>query len=428
MQVTKKNLSDTKVQLEVKADDATLTSIKEEVLQHLAQDMRLSGFRQGKAPLALVEKNANPATLQTEFLDKAINAVYGKAIDDQKLRPVSQPQVKIVKFVPFSTLELEFEMEVVGEIKLPDYKKTKKAKKTIKVTAKDIDEVLDQLRTREAEKKDVDRAAKTGDQVWIDFTGVDAKTKEPIKGADGKDYPLILGSKTFIPGFEEELIGLKKDDKKTFVITFPKDYSVPSLQERKVEFAITVNKIMEVVEPKLDDAFAAKVGPFKTINALKDDIKTQLQSEKQYQADREYADELLREITAKAKAAVPAILVDEQVERIITDLKQNLLYRAQTWAEYLEEQGVSEEEYRTKQRPEAELRVKAGLVLGEIAEQEKIRVTPEELEIRIQLLKGQYPDAKMQEELAKPESRREIASRMVSEKTMEKITGYASAK
>ena len=209
MQVTKKNLSETKVQLVLVANEKQLTAAKKATLAVLGKEMRLPGFRQGKAPEALVEKNANPATLQSEFLERAVNLLYVTALSEENLRPVAQPEVKISKFVPFETLEVEIEVEVVGKITLPDYKKIKLAKKKVTVTAKDVDAVLDQLKQRDAEKKDVTRASKNGDQVVIDFKGVDAKSKEAISGADGKDYPLTLGSNTFIPGFEENVVGMK---------------------------------------------------------------------------------------------------------------------------------------------------------------------------------------------------------------------------
>ena len=427
MQVTKKNLSDTNVQLTVIADAEQLQAAKKATLDHLAADVKLPGFRQGKAPATMVEKHADPTALQTEFLDRAMNLVYGTVIDQENLRPVSQPKVDIKKFVPFDTLELTFEVEIIGKIVLPDYKKMKKTRPVVKVTAKDVDGVISQLLKRDAEKKDVDRAAKQDDEVLLDFAGVDHKTKEAIKGADGKNYPLTLGSKTFIPGFEEEVVGLKKGAEKTFTITFPEDYGVPSLQKRKVDFTITVHKIQELVEPKLDDAFAAKVSPNKTVEALKGDIKKQLEIEKKNQAEREFNDEILLDITKKTKVTLPVSLVDEQIDRLVAEQKQNLMYRGQTWQEFLDEQKLTEEQYRESLREDAELRVKAGLVLGEIAEREKVAVSPEELEIRMQLLKGQYSDAQMQAELDKPESRREIASRMMSEKTVTKIAGYVAA-
>jgi trigger factor len=354
--------------------------------------------------------------------------MYSQALIDENIRPVAQPNVNLKKFVPFTTLEFEAEVEAIGEVKLPDYKKVKLEKKPVNVTAKDVDDVIDSLRTRMAEKNEVDRASKDGDEVWIDFEGRDAKTNEPIKGADGKDYPLALGSNTFIPGFEPELVGLKAGEDKEFTLTFPKDYGVPALQSKKVTFKATVKKVNEVVKPKVDDEFAAKVGPFKTAAELKIDVKKQITTEREQQNDRDYESELLSKISEKADVAVPKALVDEEIARLEREERQNIAYRGQTWQEHLAEEGVTEEEHRERNRPGAELRVKAGLVLAEIAEKEKIEVTPEELQIRIQLLKGQYSDPAMQAELDKPENQRELASRIMSEKTIEVLVNSASAK
>jgi trigger factor len=265
MQITTDQLAPTKLKLTITADQAELDTIKQHVLKNLAKNVKVQGFRAGKAPAHLVEKNTDPAVLQSEFLDHAINDLYVGLVEQQNLRPVAQPQINVTKFVPFTTLEFSAEVEVVGKIVLADYKKIKLTKAAVSVAAKDIDEVLANLQTRAAVKEPVKRAAKNGDEVVIDFTGTDAKTKEPIDGADGSDYPLLLGSNSFIPGFEEELIGLKADAKKSFDITFPKDYGAAELQNRKVTFAVTVKQVQELVKAKLDDAFAATVGPFKTV-------------------------------------------------------------------------------------------------------------------------------------------------------------------
>jgi trigger factor len=425
MQVTRNNLSDTKVQLTLVADEQQLKAAKQQTLQAMSKDIKLPGFRQGKVPLALVEKNANPNIMQQDFLERAMNVMYGQALDDEKLRPVAQPQVTVTKFVPFTTLEVEAEVDVIGAIKLMDYKKAKLAKEPAKVTADDVKAVVKQLQIREAERKDVDREAKDSDQVVIDFAGTDAKTKEPINGADGRSYPLVLGSGTFIPGFEPNIIGMKAGDQKTFDITFPKDYGVESLQERKVTFAVTAHKVQEIVEPKADDAFAAKVGPFKTMDELKADIKKQLEAEKQNQADRAYEEQLLNLVADKSAVAIPESLVEAEIARMEASERQELGMRGQTWQEHLEADGVTEEEHREKNREQATRRVKAGLVLAEVAEKEKIDITKDELDLRIQLLRGQYQDKAMQAELDKPENRRDIASRMLTEKTIAKLVTYA---
>ena len=428
MQVQKKKLSETKVELHIVADDAQLSEVKQLVLRHLARQVKTPGFRQGKAPLSIVEKQLDPATLQTEFLDEAVNRLYVAALQDEKVRPVAQPEVSLKKFVPYTTLELDVTVEAVGDVTLPDYTKIKVAQKAVKITAKDIDEVVEALQARIAERKEVKREAKAGDEVVVDFAGVDAKTNEPISGADGKGYPLVLGSNTFIPGFEDNLVGMKAGEEKSFTITFPKDYGVQALQNRKVTFTVTATKVHEVVKPKVDDDFAAKVGPVKTVAELKDDIKKQLEYERQAQADRDYESEILEKITEQAEVAIPKVLVDEEIARVELDEKQNLMYRGQTWEEHLKEEGVNETEHFEQKRPGAEKNVKAGLVLTEIANAEGITVTPEELEVRMQVLKSQYQDKQMQAELNKPESRREISNRMLTEKTLEKLKSYASAK
>jgi trigger factor len=428
MQVQKTQVNPTTIKLTIEADQGLLEDTRTQVLKRLARTVKMQGFRPGKAPLNLVEKNIDQNAYQQEFIDAALNRMYSQALIDQKVRPVAQPTVNIKKFVPFTTLEFEAEVEAIGDVKLPDYTKIKLEKKPVEISAKDVNDVIENLRTRMAEKKEVERASKDGDEVWIDFEGRDAKTDEPIKGGDGKDYPLVLGSNTFIPGFEPNLVGLKPGEDKEFTLTFPKDYGVQALQGKKVIFKATVKKVQEVVKPKVDDEFAAKVGPFKTATELKTDVKKQITAEREQQNDREYESDLLSKITEKAEVAVPKPLVDEELTRLEQEERQNIAYRGQTWQEHLDEEGVTEEEHREKNRPGAEMRVKAGLVLAEIAEKEKIDVTSEELQMRINLLKGQYTDAAMQSELDKPENQREIASRIMSEKTIDLLTRHAQGK
>lgn len=425
MQVTSKNLSDTQVELTIVADEAMLQATKEHVLKDLARDVNLAGFRKGHAPSVLIEKSVDQNLLQSQFLDHAINDLYVEAVTQEKVRPVAQPEVSVSKFVPFTTLEITVKVEVVGNVTLPDYKKIKVKKIVEATTDKDVEEVIQNLLRRDAEKKDVRRASKDGDEVVIDFNGVDAKTKEAIAGADGTDYPLILGSNTFIPGFEPELIGLKPGDEKTFDITFPKDYGAKELQNKKVSFTVTVKTVRELQEPKLDGKFAAKVGPFKSVQELKDDIKKQLETEKETQADRAFENQLVEKVASGAKVVLPKSLVDDEIDRMEAEEKRNLVYRGQTWQEHLESEGKTEEDHHEGMREQAELRVKSGLVLAEVAETEGLTVTDDELNDRIRMLKQQYNDAQMQAELDKPENRRELMSRLLTEKTIERLASYA---
>lgn len=425
MQVTLKSISDNVTKLTISANAADLASMKHHVVEKLAPRVSVPGFRKGKVPLEIVEKQLDPNTLQAEVLDEAINHYYGDAVAEKQLRVVSQPKVELTKFVPFTELEFTAEVEVIGKITLPDYKKITAKKPSVKVSAADVKEVLGRLQTQAAEYTEVDRAAKSGDRATIDFAGKDAKG-EPIANADGKDYPLALGSNSFIPGFEDNVIGLKKDETKEFTIPFPKDYGVKALQGKKVTFTVTVTKLEEAKTEELNDAFAAKVGPFKSLDELKADIEKQLGEERQRQAQQEFENQIIKELISKAKVTLPEALLAEQVEIVDREFKQNLAYRGETIKEYLENTNQTEEEYTEKElKPAAEERLKAGLILSEIAEAEKLTVTPEELEIRMQIMKGQYTDPQMQAELEKPEARRDIASRLLTEKTIAKLVSYA---
>jgi trigger factor len=424
MKITTKNSSPTKIELTITADQAQMDATKEHVLADLAKTVNLAGFRKGHAPKALVEKNVDQATLQSQFLDHAINDMYVAAVTKENLRPVATPEVTVTKFVPFTTLEFTATVEVVGKITLGDYKAVKVTKKSEKTTAEEVTAVVDDLRARDSKKEEVKRAAKDGDEVTIDFAGVDTKTKEPLEGGKGDDYPLVIGSNTFIPGFEPELIGLKAGDEKSFDVTFPKDYGAKELQNKKVTFTVTVKTVKEVKLPELTDELAAAVGPFKTVAELKADIKKQLQTEKDTQAQRTFESDLLEAVAKTAKADIPKVLIEEEVDRMEEEEKRNLVYRGQTWQEHLEAEGKTDAEHRDGLREQAEARVKTGLVLGEVAEAEKINVNDKELDDRIAELKKQYTDKKMQEELEKPENRRDLRSRVLTEKTIERLASF----
>ena len=427
MQVKRTNKSKNEVVLLISGDLVELGPIKDHILKdHFAKDIKIAGFRQGKAPLNLVEKNVDQSMFQSKFLDEALNNLYSAAISQEKLRAVDQPKIEIKKFVPYTLLEFEALVPVLGDIKLADYKKIK-LPSTVpkKVTDADVEAVLNNIQKQLAEKKDVNRAAKNNDQVFIDFKGVDENNK-PVNGADAKNYSLIIGSNNFIPGFESNLIDLKPGEEKSFTLTFPKDYSVKALANRKVTFTVNLIKVQELVEPPINDEFASNVGPFKSVKELEEDVRSQLLLEKQNEADRDYESKLLKEISSKSSVSIPEVLIDEEVEKRLADLKLNLSYRGQTLAEFLDEERTTEELYIQKNvKPEATERLKASIVLSEISELEKIPLTNEEVDARIQFMISQYQDPQSQAELSKPEARREIASRMLAEKTIKKLTEYS---
>jgi trigger factor len=421
MQIKLKPLNDTKISLNIVGDQSDLSKAKDISLAKLAPQVKVAGFRSGKVPKELVEKNLDPNYLQSQVLDEVVNNLFNEAVFEKKLRPVAQPKIELTKFVPYEQVEFNAEIEVIGSVKLPDYTKLGVKKQSKAVTEKDIDEVINRLTLQMAEFKEVDRPAKSGDRAWIDFEGKDSKGEE-VKGATGKEYPLALGSNSFIPGFEDAIIGMKTSEDKKFTIPFPKDYGVKALQGKKVTFKVKLVKLEETIKPALDDKLAEKAGPFKSLKDLKADIKKQLETENANISSREFEDNIVKTLAKKTKVELPEALINEQVEIVDREFQQNLSYRGENIKDYLANSNQSEEDYKKAELiPVAIERLKAGLALSEVAEKEGINITPEELEIRLQVLKGQYTDPKMQEELNQPSAKKDIASRLLTEKTIAKL-------
>jgi trigger factor len=346
MNIAKKELSDIAVSLYIVADESDIKIVKSQVVNKLSQDIKIPGFRPGKAPESMVEKNIDPAKLQSEFLEVSVNDLYRQAVVLEKLRPVEQPKITINKFVPYHTLEFNAEVTVIGKIKLADYKRVKLNQQTTEITEKEIDQTVDQLLTREAKKQVVDRVSKKGDEVVVDFEGVDAKTKKLIPGTRSKKYPVTLGSNTFIPGFETHLIGCKSGQEKEFIITFPGDYSVKGLQKRRVKFSVKIIDVKSVTKPALNDKLVDKFGPFKTVEELMTDIKKELTNEKKRLVEQTRHNELVTKVVEASSVAIPEIVVDNQVDFVVQNEKQRLISQGQTWEEYLELEGITEDEFR----------------------------------------------------------------------------------
>ena len=321
-------------------------------------------------------------------------------------------------------MEVEATIDVLPEITLGDYKKLKVKREVKKVAKSDIDEVLDRVKQNLAEKKEVKRVAKDGDEVILDFIG--KKDSEAFEGGTATDYSLTLGSGSFIPGFEEAIVGHKKGDTFEIPLKFPKDYHAEHLKGQPVVFEVTLKKITEVTLPELTDELAAKVGPFKTVQELTDDIERELTAQNERETDEKYKDELIGTLVKKSKVPVPDVLVDDQLKSIEQDTKQNLMYRGMSSEQYMEQMGYKDEdEWREKEfKPAAVRRVQSGLVLAELSKLEKIDVKREELDARHADMLAQYPN--MKEQLDAPEARRDLANRVITEKTLERLVALNS--
>lgn len=427
MQVQRTDISETKVKLTVELGLEDLAHAKQHELEQQAKNIKVTGFRKGKAPLNLVENQLDQNQLQANVINHAVNDSYSKAVEEQKLKTLNQPEVSIEKFVPYSELVYITEVEVMPNVKLGDYKKIKKTMPKITVSEKEVNDVVESLRGRMAVKEDSAHAAQNGDDVIIDFSGKDGKN-QPVAGASGKDYELNLGSKTFIPGFEEGLVGAKKGDKKELKLKFPKDYHAKNLAGSNITFDVEVKNVRSVKLPKLDDKLASSVGPFTTLLELKKDIKKQLTEQKTTEALNKVKDEIVEELVKSSKFAMPEILVNDQIAMLENDFNQNLLYRGITKQEYLKQEGFKDEDSwkQAELKPQAERRVAVGIILSAVAEAEQLQVSQQELAQRLEVYRNQY--AQQAEQFDTPEMQREVISRILTEKTVNLLADIALKK
>ena len=422
MNTTVKYLSDTRVRATIKVEATELKAAEQVALKKLSKTVKINGFRKGHVPLEVVKKNVDPNALAQETLENALSRAVAESFIENKLQALERPEVEVKKFVPGESLEFTAEADVLPKVKLGDYKKLKATEKKVSVAKKDVDEVVERIRKSMAEKKEVKRAAKLGDEAVIDFVG--KKDGEAFPGGTGNDYPLELGSGSFIPGFEEAIVGLKKGDKKDIELTFPKDYHAPDLKGKKVVFETTVKKINEKALPELNDEFAAKTGPFTSMSELTADIKRELEAQKKREASDELKDSLVKQLVAKSNVAVPAVLREDQVRSIEQDLMQNLMYQGLSIEQYWEQKGYKDRDawVKAEANEAADNRIKAGLVLSELSKVLKIEATADELADHLNTYRKQYANnPEMAKRFEEPEVQREVANRLITEKTVDEL-------
>lgn len=429
MKTTVKNISDTKVELTIVLGAEKLAIAEQVAATKLSRDIKVTGFRKGKAPLAVAIKNIDPQALQEAVLDNAISKAVAEAFVESKIQALDRPMVEIKKYVPGETLEFTAEAEILPKITLGDYKKLKAKIEKIEVSEKEVDEIIERMQKGYSEKKVVERAAKDGDEAVIDFVG--KKDGVVFDGGTGSDYPLVLGSGQFIPGFEEGVVGRKAGETFDLDLTFPADYGSAELKGAKVVFTTTLKTVNEMILPEVNDDFAAKAGPFKTVAELKEDIKRELTSQKERESKEKLKEDLVNQLVEVSNVPVPEILVSDQMKSIEQDFVNNLMYQGLSIDQYLENKNFESKEkwLETEVKEAAEKRVKAGLALAELSKAEKVEATADELAAQINGYRQQYANnANALKQFEQPEVQRDIANRLLTEKTVDLLVELNSKK
>ena len=419
MKTKVKNISDVKVELTISLGVEELKAAEQVALTKLAKEVKIEGFRKGKAPLEMVAAQVDQNVLGQEVIENALSKAVAEAFLKEKIQAINRPEVDVKKFVPGTELEFTATSEIMPKVELGDYKNLKVKKEKVSVSQKEVNETIDQILKNFAEKKEVKRAAKEGDEVVIDFLG--KKDGVAFDGGKAEKFPLELGSKSFIPGFEEGLIGKKAGDELSLDLKFPKDYHAKDLAGAKVVFEVKIHEVRENVLPEINEEFLSKLGEFKTKEDFEKQIKEDLKTQKQVEADDKFKDELVKKLAEVSKVPVPEILLEDQKQSIEMDMQQNLMYSGLSLDDYLKRMGKTREEWLENDvKAVAESRVKSGLALAELSKVEKIQSSVDELDARIAQLKEQYGNSKeVVKQLSSDDVRRNLANQILTEKTID---------
>ena len=418
MKTKAKKVSDTRVELVVTLDAKDLNSAREKALEKLAKEIKVEGFRKGKVPVEVAKKFIPENDLNAETIDFAVRSTVIAAFQEVEKSPLVLPNVTVTKYVPGETAEYTATADIIPEVKLGDYKRLEVKKPEAEVKEGDIEEVLENIAMSFAEKKVARKKAELGDEAVIDFVG--KRGGEEFAGGSAKDYKLVLGSGAFIPGFEDGIVGHESGDKFDLKLTFPKDYGVKDLAGAKVVFEVLVKQVNEVRKPAIDDKLAAKCGPFKTLDELKNDIRKNIEIQNNQRLEGKFKDDLVKALVKKSTVPAPEILISDQMRMIQDDMTRNAAAQGLSFEEFLERGGDTLEDWKKKVHGVAKERVKASLVLQNLAMEQKITVPDEEVAAKIAELKEVYkksPEAL--KNLKDPNVKIDIKNRLTIEKTLD---------
>lgn len=387
LQVEKLEHNMAKLTIEVEVD-AVEKALQAAYLKERGK-ITMPGFRKGKVPRQMIEKMYGPEIFYDEAANQMIPEAYGKAYDECELEIASQPSIDVVQLEKGKPFIFTAEVAVKPEVTLGEYKGLKVEKTSIEVTAEDVDKQIEQERERNARSVEVtDRAVEDKDEVVLDFEGsVDGV---PFDGGKGENYPLTIGSGSFIPGFEEQLIGVELEKEVEVKVTFPEEYQAEELAGKDAVFKCTVHAIKAKELPELDDEFASEVSEFDTLDEYKADIEKKLTEQKEAEAKTAKENQVVDQAVENAQMDIPAPMIDMQVRQMMNDMASRMQQQGLTLEQYMQFTGMTQEKMEEEFRPQAEKRIQTRLVLEAIVKAENIEVSDERLDEELQKMADAY--------------------------------------
>lgn len=349
----------------------------------------IPGFRKGKAPLAMLEKMYGAGIFYEDAANEVIDASYPKAAEESKEEIVSTPEIKVTQIEKGKAFIYEATVALKPEVTLGEYKGVEVKKAEAVVTDEDVENELTVARKKNGRLIDVeDGAIEDGDNTIIDFTGyIDDKT---FDGGAGTDYPLVIGSHSFIEGFEDQLIGKKKGETCDVNVTFPAEYHADELAGKPAKFVVTIKEVKRNELPELNDEFASEVSDFDTLDEYKADIRKKLQEKKEQDAKVENENNVIEKVVENAQMELPQPMVDTQAREMVENYARRLQSQGLNINDYMKYTGMTPEKLMEQMRPEAEKRIKTRLVLEKVVEVENVEVSDEKLDEQINEIAASY--------------------------------------
>lgn len=389
MKVSAERLDNHKVRLEIEVPQPEVAKAVDKAYQKLANKVNIPGFRKGKVPRKVLEMRVGKEALLDEAFEIMAGPAYSKALQEQNIDPVARPEIEVVTLQEDQPLVFKAVVIAKPDVTLGQYKDLQVEQPVAEVSDEDVNKQLESQRTRHAKMVVAEDAAlQNGDFAIIDFAGfVDG---QPFKGGDAEGYPLEVGSGSFIPGFEEQLIGAKAGDAREVKVSFPADYFVPELAGKEANFKVKINDVKRKELPELDDDFAKEVSEFTSLEELKADIKNKLDQAAKQKADRDYKNNIVKTAVDNATVDIPDIMIEKRIDNMIEDFDVNLQNRGLSLDKYLEYAKTDLNTMRDSYRESAQQSVKTDLVLEAVAKAESVEVKSEDLETEIAIMAHGY--------------------------------------
>lgn len=417
--------SQVKLTIEVSVEE--MKPYLERAAEALSKQFKIEGFRPGKASLGIVVSKIGAQAVWEEAAELAVRKTFVQAIREKELPTIGQPHIHLTKLAPDNEFVYTAETAILPNVEVGDYNAFKAKKNVGTVKKEDIEKAVGELQEMFATEAMVEREAKQGDKVVVDIELY--QDHVAVEGGSTKEHPVLIGSGHFIPGFEDQLVGVKKDDTKTFTLEFPKDYHNEKLAGKPGEFTVKVGGVYEITKPEVNDEFAKKAGKFENAVELRTKLEENLQREADDKEDSVFERAVIDELIEKSKfGELPEMLVETELEKMLHELQEQVTQQGGKWEDYLTAIKKSADDLKKEFRPQAEKRVKAALIIREVSKRENIVADPKQIDEEVATTKRMYEQSpEILQRIESEDYRDYLGSMQVNKRVVELLKAKATS-